>query len=105
LLENGANHLRDDGGRTVLHKVAGVALSDLRSADETAKFVNTLQLLLDSVENPDKKKAVINPIDVNTKDNRYLTPLHYAIYMGITREKEIHLLHFLMKYRPNFTRD
>jgi len=86
LLEKGANlHLRDLKGRTVLHKVAGVALSDLRSADETAKFVNCLQLLLNwgrsDDQNSSKKSA--DQIDVNAEDEHGFTPLHYAIYMGM----------------------
>jgi len=86
LLENGANlHLRDSKGRTVLHKVAGVALSDMRSADETAKFVNCLHLLLNwgrSDEQNSMKKSA-DQIDVNAVDENGFTPLHYAIYMGI----------------------
>ena len=94
LLEKGADlHLRDSGERTVLHKLAGVSLSDLRSKEETARFVNCFQLLLsgnsDGINN---SKQAVNPTDVNAKDENGFTPLHYAIYMGI---------HFMQLLWPN----
>ena len=97
LLKNGANiHLKDSKNRTVLHKVAGVALSDLRSADETAKFVNCLELLLNWKGNPDETncKQAVAPIDVNSKDEHGFTPLHCAIYMGIQRQLNIFFIKF-----------
>jgi len=62
--------------------LAGVSLSDSRSKEETARFVNCFQLLLKGDSDKTNSKQAVNPIDINAKDEHGFTPLHYAIYMG-----------------------